>query len=224
MLNIYINHWQYNKWVHGPLYSLCGTSRYGRTTHNAHNPYLVTYLIRIHIVEWFVVWFGSKNNFHKDMCSKYIGLCAQNLITINKLFDRLALRRLSLLCGTSRDGRTTHNVHNPYLVTCLIQIHIVEWYVVWCGSKNGNHKDTCSKETRLCAQNVITINTVTNQPYLPIIYFGLSRDGRTTHNTHNLYLVTYLIETPIVEWYAVWCGYKNGYQKDMCSKKIGLYA
>ena len=37
-------------------------------------------------------------------------------------------------------------------------------------------------------------------------------------------LITYLTCTPIFEWYVVWCGYKNEYQKDMCLKEIGLYA
>ena len=35
-------------------------------------------------------------------------------------------------------------------------------------------------------------------------------------------LVTYLYWTPIFEWYVVWCGSKSKYQKDKCSKEIGL--
>ena len=35
-------------------------------------------------------------------------------------------------------------------------------------------------------------------------------------------LVTYLYWTPICEWYVVWCVSKNGYEKDMCLKEIGL--
>jgi hypothetical protein len=35
-------------------------------------------------------------------------------------------------------------------------------------------------------------------------------------------LVTYLIQTHVIEWYVVWCGSKNGYQKYMCLKKIGV--
>ena len=31
-------------------------------------------------------------------------------------------------------------------------------------------------------------------------------------------LVTTLNRTPIFELYVVWCGFKNIYQKDMCSK------
>ena len=34
---------------------------------------------------------------------------------------------------------------------------IFEWYVVRCGSKNIYQKDTCLKEIRLLAQNIITI-------------------------------------------------------------------
>lgn len=30
--------------------------------------------------------------------------------------------------------------------------------------------------------------------------------------------------TPIIEWFIVRCGSKNGYQKDMCLKVIGLCA
>ena len=41
----------------------------------------------------------------------------------------------------------------------------------------------------------------------------------------NLDSITFLIDmTSIFEWYVVWCDFKNNYQKDMCSKKIGLYA
>ena len=29
-------------------------------------------------------------------------------------------------------------------------------------------------------------------------------------------MVTYLIQIPIFEWYVLWCGSKNGYQKNMC--------
>ena len=37
-------------------------------------------------------------------------------------------------------------------------------------------------------------------------------------------LVVYLNWTPIFECYVGWCGSKNGHQKDMCSKHIGLRA
>ena len=37
-------------------------------------------------------------------------------------------------------------------------------------------------------------------------------------------LITYLNWTPIFEWCVVRCGSKNGYQKDMCLKEIGLHA
>ena len=29
-----------------------------------------------------MVWCGFKNRYQEDMCSKHIGLCAQNMITI----------------------------------------------------------------------------------------------------------------------------------------------
>ena len=31
----------------------------------------------------------------------------------------------------------------PNSVAYLIQTHIIEWYVVWCSSKNECQKDTC---------------------------------------------------------------------------------
>ena len=37
-------------------------------------------------------------------------------------------------------------------------------------------------------------------------------------------LVTYPNWIPIFEWYVVWCGFKNGHQKDICLKEIGLRA
>ena len=40
----------------------------------------------------------------------------------------------------------------------------------------------------------------------------------------SLYLATLLIKTPIIEWYVVWCGSKNGYRKTMLLKEIGLHA
>ena len=32
------------------------------------------------------------------------------------------------------------------------------------------------------------------------------------------------IRASIFEWYVVWCGSKNGYQKDICLIEIGLHA
>jgi hypothetical protein len=43
---------------------------------------LVTYLNQTPIFEWYVIRWGSKNAYWKDMCSKKIGLCGQNMITI----------------------------------------------------------------------------------------------------------------------------------------------
>ena len=36
-------------------------------------------------------------------------------------------------------------------------------------------------------------------------------------------LVTYCGWTLVCEWYVLWCGSKNGYQKCMYSKEIGLH-
>ena len=44
-----------------------------------------------------------------------------------------------------------------------------------------------------------------------------------TVKVDNPYLFTFLIRTPIIEWYVVWCGCRSRYQKDMCLKVIGLY-
>ena len=33
-----------------------------------------------------------------------------------------------------------------------------------------------------------------------------------------------LIKAPKFEWFVLWCGSKNGYQKDICLKEIGLHA
>ena len=45
----------------------------------------------------------------------------------------------------------------PNLVTCHNWIPIFEWYVVRCDPKTKYQNDMCIKETRLCAQNMITI-------------------------------------------------------------------
>ena len=37
-------------------------------------------------------------------------------------------------------------VDGPYSVTILIKSTIIEWYVVWCGSKNGCQKSFVWKE------------------------------------------------------------------------------
>ena len=36
--------------------------------------------------------------------------------------------------------------------------------------------------------------------------------------------ITYFDWTPLFEWYVVRCSSKNGDQKDMCLKEIGLHA
>jgi hypothetical protein len=43
------------------------------------------------------------------------------------------------------------------LVTYLIQTPIFEWYMARCGSTNGYKKDKCLKESRLRAQDMITM-------------------------------------------------------------------
>ena len=46
------------------------------------DPYLVAFLTKTPIFEWYVVRCGSKNGYQKHMCFKEIGLCAHDLITI----------------------------------------------------------------------------------------------------------------------------------------------
>jgi hypothetical protein len=36
--------------------------------------------------------------------------------------------------------------------------------------------------------------------------------------------VVNLNQTSIFEWYMVWCGFKNGYQKDVSLKELGIHA
>ena len=51
-------------------------------------PHLVTYPNWTPIFHWCVVRCGSKNGHQKDMCTKDIGLCAQNLFTIQGLNNK----------------------------------------------------------------------------------------------------------------------------------------
>lgn len=46
------------------------------------DPSSVAFLNQAPIFKWYVVRCGSTNIFQKDMCSKEIGLCAQNVKTI----------------------------------------------------------------------------------------------------------------------------------------------
>ena len=39
----------------------------------------------------------------------------------------------------------------------IIWTPIFEWYVVRCGSKNGQQIYICSKQIGLCAQNMLTV-------------------------------------------------------------------
>ena len=54
-------------------------------------------------------------------------------------------------------SRSLIKVDNPYLVAFLIRAPIFEWYVVWCGYKNGYQKGImCLKEKRSCVNTLIT--------------------------------------------------------------------
>jgi len=41
------------------------------------------------------------------------------------------------------------------------------------------------------------------------------------YNVDNPYVVTSLHQTPIFEWYVVWCDSKNGYERHVFYKKLG---
>ena len=55
------------------------------------------------------------------------------------------------------DPNDGFKVDMPNLVTHLDQTPILEWYVVWRGSKNRYQNDMFLKEVRLHDQNMITI-------------------------------------------------------------------
>ena len=46
------------------------------------NPYVVAFLIRTPIFEWYGVWCGSETGYQKAMCLKEIGLRAPDMMTI----------------------------------------------------------------------------------------------------------------------------------------------
>ena len=45
-------------------------------------PSLVTYLYHAPICEWYLIKFGFKNKYKKDICLGEIGLRARNMLTI----------------------------------------------------------------------------------------------------------------------------------------------
>ena len=56
----------------------------------------------------------------------------------------------------------------------------------------------------------------------PLIQFKIRRYFGTNVNGPNS--IPYLDRTPVVKTYVIKCGFKSKYQKDMCSKEIGLHA
>ena len=67
-------------------------------------------------------------------------------------------------------------------------------------------------------------NTILLFYWINLIRCEVSLAGRVQDKVDNPYSVTFLIRTPVIEWYVVWCGTKNGYQKGMCLKEVGLHA
>lgn len=56
-------------------------------------------------------------------------------------------------------------------------------------------------------------NNVKNQECVERLYISYK----------NLHLIAYLIRTPTFEWYAMWCGFRNRYQKNIY-KELKLHA
>ena len=60
--------------------------------------------------------------------------------------------------GSKKRKVHSSKVEIPNSDTLLHRTPKFEWFVVWCGSKNGHQKGiTCSKEIGVHAQNMITI-------------------------------------------------------------------
>jgi len=58
--------------------------------HKVDVPNSVTYCNETPIIKWYVVKYGSKNGYQKDMSLKDIELCAQNLLIILcSIFNRI---------------------------------------------------------------------------------------------------------------------------------------
>ena len=69
----------------------------------------------------------------------------------------LTCEKHTKLCQKAECKVHYSKVDMPNSVTYRNQTPTCEWYVVWCGSKNGYQKDMRSKEIGQCAQNMITI-------------------------------------------------------------------
>ena len=48
----------------------------------AYNPYLINIPMRAPIFDWYVIWYGFKNIYQKDMYIRKIGLDTQDMLTI----------------------------------------------------------------------------------------------------------------------------------------------
>ena len=64
---------------------------------------LVNYLTQTPIFEWCMVRCGSKNEHQRNMCSKEIGLCAENFITIPGSIVNIIRRFIAPACLTLRN-------------------------------------------------------------------------------------------------------------------------
>jgi hypothetical protein len=107
---------------------------------------------------FFHFWFWLKQSYEVYEESE----CGHNsnLSIISHQLQRVSYRTRSgcvIMTLHSRHGYL--KVHNPnqWLFLVGTDVWMFEWYLGWCGSKNGNCKDLCVNEIGLCARNMIII-------------------------------------------------------------------
>ena len=52
---------------------------------------------------------------------------------------------------------------NPYSITFLVKTRISKWYMIWCGSKNGQQRNTCFTRNRIACSNYNNPSTFNSQ-------------------------------------------------------------
>ena len=78
--------------------------------------YFVIFLIGKLSFEWYVVWCGSKDGYHSDMCSQEIGLHAQIMVTI--------LDPIVNIIGGGR-GLNDHSINMRIFILIMNKIHLL---------------------------------------------------------------------------------------------------
>lgn len=95
------------------------------------NPYLVSFLIRMHVFEWYVVWCGSKNGCQEDMClTKKIGLHAQNMIN--------SLVSINCFCFCFFPGRGGRDLNDQLMSTRIYTLGMKTIFVWTIEMFNSN--------------------------------------------------------------------------------------